>query len=59
MGLPSPPLALDAAYLALLQQRPAPQSASRTADPSPPDPARPAPPPANGTGRGRLIDIFA
>ena len=58
MGPPTPPLALSAAYLSLLQTRqglrhvPSAPPASGTDPPAPPE----APP---GSGRGRLIDILA
>jgi hypothetical protein len=61
MGLPSSPLALSPAFLAMLQARHAPSSVPGAATAAPPAAARPDAQPASPssvTGRGRLVDIL-
>jgi hypothetical protein len=57
MALPSPPLALSPAYLAMLQARQAPQAPPPDSEvPAPAERIRPAAG-AGSAGRGRLIDL--
>jgi hypothetical protein len=58
MGPPSPPVALSATYLALLQARQAPQTPPRANTEPAQQGERPAPL-ASSQARGRLIDILA
>jgi hypothetical protein len=57
MGLPTQPIPLTAANLAMLQTRQASPQARPDANAEPADPSSPTPPPRS-SGRGRLVDIL-